>query len=112
MKYLLFLSILVCLSCAGNHCIELNGEWKGIDGGFKYCFDSTSQSASRPILTSEQGNKAVLLTEQDIQNITDTIYTKTFANTLGTKSLENNLNFILKEVEKNKESSHVNIKNQ
>lgn len=60
-----------CAALAGS-CFEFGGEYKGIDGTFKYCFaEKEATKVGLPIVVDKNGKKAVLLTEEQVVKINE-----------------------------------------
>lgn len=73
MEKLLIILLVLCMfaiGCAGKNCIKIGGEYEGIDGNLEYCWNKkTSEKAERPVLQNKEGEKAVLLTTEDLKLI-------------------------------------------
>lgn len=96
--FILFVTLCTLIGCNGSHCITLGGTYEKISGDVKYCWDNTSES-KRPILTDENGNAAVLMSEEDMQKIATKleIFTAPKSQSLSTQSaiLSDHVNAIL-----------------
>lgn len=87
------------VSCNGSHCIEIGGTWKNVNGNIKYCWDSEA-SAARPILTDSNGENAVLITQDDINQIANELDKSQAKMSIKTQSLPQQIESILRKIHK------------
>jgi len=65
---LVLLLVLLVFGCAGNHCISVGGEYKGVEGALQYCFDKAdSEKKGIPVLSekSPEGTKKMYALDSD-----------------------------------------------
>lgn len=87
------------VSCNGSHCIEIGGTWKNVNGNIKYCWDSEA-SAARPILTDSNGENAVLITQEDVNQIANELEKPTASMSIKTLTLPQQIEKILRKINK------------
>lgn len=68
---IVMLSFVILPSCSKSFCVKVDGSYQGKQGSIEYCYSpSDSSLLSKPVFTSSDGSKSILLNADQIEQIT------------------------------------------